>query len=80
MISLSSPPEAKYIPPFDHRTQFTHAGERNREISVCGAGRQAQLRNAVLLGQERARGALTTGMSTRPGQGPRRRSSLGGQC
>lgn len=25
MISLSSPPEAKYIPPFDHRTQFTHA-------------------------------------------------------
>ena len=80
MISLSSPPEAKYIPPFDHRTQFTHAGERNRVSRVCGAGRQAQLRKAALSGQERAHGAPTVCTSARPGQGLRGRSSLGGQC
>lgn len=30
IISLSSPPEAKYIPLFDHRTQFTHAGKKKK--------------------------------------------------
>ena len=31
IISLSSPPEAKYIPLFDHRTQFTHAGKKKKQ-------------------------------------------------
>ena len=32
MMSLSSPPVARYLPPQDHRTLLTQAKKRDREV------------------------------------------------
>lgn len=49
MISLSSPPVARYLPLQDHRTQFTQAGKNNYCIVLHDGNVENKLLKCMLL-------------------------------